>query len=377
MSKSLVFGCMSLLCGLALFAGSNAEAQLVRTVQGADAAAIQGTVDMFRADLGAVNANGPCSGPCTPGVGRREINWDGVGDGVSDPNIFPGDFFNQNSLSPAGRVRGIQFSSAGTFRTSADSDSDGDGNPGPRAALFEDLGAGNGADFAAFSAERIFGIVGSNEMDVTFSEPGSPGIASLVKGFGAVFTDVEVAGAARLDFYDVNNVLLHSEAVQPFPFTGGDSGKSFSFVGVSFDSPVVSRVHIVNGGFDLTLAPFDVNGQVVDDSVAMDDFIYGEPVAVPEPASLLPALIAGAGMLVRRRRRVRVGAQPLSNRRAHRSIGRRRYLEVDFQEVGNSFQTASVTGTVSFFSKTGKIGAVPGGFDERPTEDIDDSLWPC
>jgi hypothetical protein len=301
MSKSLVFGCIALLTALALLAASKAEAQLVRSTQGANAAAIQATVDAFRADLGAANANGPCTAPCTPGVGRREVNWDGVPDNLSSPGVFPDDFFNPNSLAPAGRVRGIQFSSPGSFRTSADSDSDNDGNPGPEAILFEDLAAGNGDDFAAFSAERIFGIVGSNELDVTFSPPGSPGIAAVVKGFGAVFTDVELAGAARLEFYDRNDVLLHTEAVQPFPFTGGDSGKSFSFVGVSFDSPVVSRVHIINGGFDLGLTPFNVDGQPIDDSVALDDFIYGEPLAVPEPGSCLLMLLAGVCLFVRRR----------------------------------------------------------------------------
>lgn len=294
--KSLV-GCVITL----LLIASTANAQMVRSAVGANAAAIQATVDQFRADLGAANANGPCTGPCVPGIGRREVNWDGVPDNLSDPGIFPNDFFNQATGSPAGRIRGIQFSSAGTFRTSADTDSDGDTIPGPRAILFEDLGAGNGDDFAAFSAERIFGIVGSNQMDVTFAQPGSPGVPALVKGFGAVFTDVEAANAVLLDYYDANDVLLHSEAAQPFPFVGGDSGKSFSFVGVSFDSPVVQRVHITNGGFDLTLAPFPVNGQSVDDAAAMDDFIYGEPIAVPEPTSGILALLATAiGCLWRR-----------------------------------------------------------------------------
>jgi hypothetical protein len=299
MSKSLAV-CFVL---FALVFGSTAEAQLVRSAQGVDAAAIQAAVDAYRTDLGVLNANGECVGPCAPGVGRREINWDAVPDGSSDPNVFPNDFFNKDTTFAAGRIRGALFSSAGTFRMSADSDSDGDGNPGPRAILFNDLAAGNGDDFAAFSAERIFGIVGSNQMDVTFNRPGTPGVPALVKGFGAVFTDVEVAGAVRLDYFDRNDVLLHSENAMPFPFVGNDSGKSFSFVGVSFASPVVSRVHITNGGFDLALAPFPVNGNTVDDAVAMDDFIYGEPLAIPEPSSLVVAFFGASGAAVFRRRK--------------------------------------------------------------------------
>ena len=53
----------------------------------------------------------------------------------------------------------------------------------------------------------------------------------------------------------------------------------------SFADAIISRVHIKNGGFDLNLTQFDV-----DDAVAMDDFIYGEPVAVPEPGKCLLAL---------------------------------------------------------------------------------------
>jgi len=291
------------LVSIPLVFASTAQSQLVRSAQGADAAAIQAAVDAFRNDLGVLNANGECVGPCAPGVGRREINWDGVPDGSSDPNVFPNDFFNKDTTFAAGRIRGALFTSTGTFRMSADSDSDGDGNPGPRAILFNDLAAGNGDDFAAFSAERIFGIVGSNQMDVTFNRPGTPGVPALVRGFGAVFTDVEVAGAVRLDFFDRNDVLLHSESAMPFPFVGNDSGKSFSFVGVSFASPVVSRVHITNGGFDLALTPFPVNGETLDDAVAMDDFIYGEPLAIPEPSSFVVALLGVASAGVFRCRR--------------------------------------------------------------------------
>ena len=54
--------------------GSPAKAQLVRSAAGANAAAIQATVDQFRTDLGALNPNTSGSFPS----GRGEINWDGV-----------------------------------------------------------------------------------------------------------------------------------------------------------------------------------------------------------------------------------------------------------------------------------------------------------
>ena len=56
-----------------------------RTAAGSDPASIQAAVDAFRADLGNPNNGG---GPATA-AGRREINWDGVPDGASDPNPFP------------------------------------------------------------------------------------------------------------------------------------------------------------------------------------------------------------------------------------------------------------------------------------------------
>lgn len=287
--------------GTVFFLATHVQAQLVRSGTGATATAdlsnVTNALDQFRADLGANNGLGVCTGACVPGVGRREVNWDAVPDASSSPAAFPGNFFNRDPSFPAGRVRGIQFSTTGTFEVSADADSDGDGNPGPTAPLFGNHSPDNADDFAAFSAERIFGIVGSNVLDVTFSLPGQPGIPAAVKGFGVVFTDVEVSGSTQLDFFDVGGNVLQSVSVPQFAFIGGDSFKSFSFLGVSFDMPIVSRVRIVNGGTDLNLVQF---GSAFD-AVAMDDFVFGEPVAIPEPTTLLLALV---GMMPVRFRRV-------------------------------------------------------------------------
>jgi hypothetical protein len=55
------------------------------------------------------------------------------------------------------------------------------------------------------------------------------------------------------------------------------SNNGLSFLGVSFDSPIVRRVRIVYG--NSALGPNDGSGT---DVAVMDDFIYGEPQAVLE-----------------------------------------------------------------------------------------------
>ncbi len=147
---------------------------------------------------------------------RREINWDAVPDASATPNAFPGNFFNQVSGSPVGRVRGALFTtSSGTMEVSSNAASG-------VTTLFGNRNPQNADQFAAFSAERIFGLKDTLTVDMTFSLPGSPGVPAMVRGFGVVFTDVELADAAKIELFDVNNVLLFTGAADPFAFTGGD-----------------------------------------------------------------------------------------------------------------------------------------------------------
>lgn len=140
---------------------------VVRSAVGADAASIQSAVDQFRLDLGINNGLGPCTGACLPGEGRRKLI--GMLCRIvfhrAEP-ILSRKLFNGVAGDPAGRVRGVEFSTTGAFEVSADSDSDNDSNPGPVAPLFGNHSPDNADDFAAFSAQRIFGLVGTNEMDV-------------------------------------------------------------------------------------------------------------------------------------------------------------------------------------------------------------------
>jgi hypothetical protein len=230
-------------------AGTASAGPVVRQASGATPASIQAAVDTFRGDLGGAN-NGNAAG--TQASGRREINWDGGG-GAATITLDP---------SPMTRFgnRGAVFVTPGAgFEIS--------GQPSPELG---DVNATYPALFAAFSAPRLFIARNTNVMDVLFTVPASTAVAAASTGFGAVFTDVDAQDATWMEFYAPDGALLGRWAV---PYASGD--ETFSFLGVSFDAgEVVGRVRIVTG--NAAPGPDEAGGL---DLVAMDDFIYGEPVA--------------------------------------------------------------------------------------------------
>ena len=132
----------------ALALSGAAQAQVVFTAAGANAAVITPTVDAFRSALGALNPNVAGS----VGAGRREINWDGVPDAFAAPNNLPSNFFNVNS------PRGVVFATPGSgFQVSADTV-----NPASTPIEFGNVNPGFPALFRTFSAQRLFSAVGSN-----------------------------------------------------------------------------------------------------------------------------------------------------------------------------------------------------------------------
>ena len=247
---------------------------------GANPAAITPTRDDFRVAVGGgtvAGANGSFGGL------RREINWDGVPDSRADPNLLPADFFNVAS------PRGVVLSTPGSgFLVSANA---GVGT----STLF-----GFGTDFQTFSAQRLFTAVNSNITDLSFFLPGTTTQATT-SAFGLIFTDVEVAALTRLDFFDLNDLLIYSRDA----LVSGNLG--LSFVGaVAGAGERIARVRITSG--QNILVANGVAGNSTTDLVVMDDFLYAEPLAaataVSEPGSLALAAFAllAFGAMHRRQR---------------------------------------------------------------------------
>jgi hypothetical protein len=242
------------------------------------ASSIQTTVDNFRAALGNpnnLNAPGPVAG------GRREINWDGGGAVVSAAAGTPFTGF-QNT-------RGATFLTPGTgFLQTPLND-----------AAFTAINATYATTFSRFSDLRIFTPLGSNITDVTFSVPGSGGLTpATVSGFGAVFSDVDVANLTSMQFFDDNGV-----AIQTFPVPVQSPNNTAPAGGLSFFGAIanagerISRVRITTG--NSALGPNDQNGDNID-VVVMDDFLYDEP-QIPEPATFLLATLGLLGASLHRR----------------------------------------------------------------------------
>jgi len=216
-----------------------------------DSVSIAAKLTEFRAALGG-GLNAPNSPPADSG--RREINWDGVPAALTDVDTFPANFFNANSK------RGAVYATPGTgLRVDSTN--------------FAAVNAGLAAQFTAFSAKKLFMPVGSNQVDVTFRLVGTdtPG---LVKGFGAVFVDVDRAGSTTIEYFDVDDQRI---AIVTAPNHAG--AQLLSFTAAVFQAPIVARLRITSGDAALTPTITDISaaGGGTQDLVVMDDFVFGEP----------------------------------------------------------------------------------------------------
>ncbi len=248
--------------------------------EGTGAVGTQTAVNAFRAALGDPN-NGNTPGPL-PG-GRREINWDGGGNPNGSPAGTPFAGF-QN--------RGVIFTTPGTGFQQAPI-SVGVGN------LSDVFGVDYSTTFQFFSPVRLFVPVGSNVTEGDFSIAGTNGaIPAGTSAFGAVFTDVDLAGSTTIELFGIDGNLIASAAVPAAPGDG-----ELSFLGILLDPSegLATRVRIVTGNAALGVADSSTN-----DVVAMDDFLFAETQPTPGPGTmvLVGAALLGLGASRWLRRRV-------------------------------------------------------------------------
>jgi hypothetical protein len=215
---------------------------------------INSKVDEFRTLLGATLNT-------TPGQtsGRREIDWDAVPDQFATQKL-PTNFFNPTAPgSPANLQRGFRYSDETDARISSNN--------------FADFEATNGTEFAAFSGAKTFSAVNNVLWDVFFEVPGQSSAAS-VKGFGAVFSDVDNAGSTSIEFFSGTRSLGVYNV--PVKTTG-----SYSFLGVYFPNEKVTRIRIMQGAGVVANGVKDISVPGgTKDLVIMDDFLYDEPKAI-------------------------------------------------------------------------------------------------
>ena len=211
---------------------------------------INAKLDQFRSLLGdQLNT--------TPNVtgGRREINWDGIPDELLEQSLSQ-DFFNPtHAQAPASNQRGLVYSAGGNFQVSATN--------------FSALNPAAANQFSSFSGSKSFANTTSSLWDVEFQLAGKP-IAAGVKGFGIVFSDVDIVNSTSLEFFN------QQKSLGKFPVPP-KSGSNFSFLGVYFKNELISRVRVSHDGH-LSNQQKDISDNGPSDLVTMDNFLYSEPV---------------------------------------------------------------------------------------------------
>ena len=143
----------------------------------------------------------------------------------SDPNALPGNFFNVNS------PRGVVFSTPGTgFLVSAN--------------------AGRRNSCAVRFAWRLPGIQRAETVHRREQQhhgrivllAGHGTAAATTSAFGVIFTDVELAGLTKIEFFDASNSLIFSRSA----LVAGNQGLSF-LGAVANAGERISRVRITSG----------------------------------------------------------------------------------------------------------------------------------
>jgi hypothetical protein len=213
---------------------------------------ITSKVNEFRQVLGSqLNTNTGAVG------GRREINWDGVAPNLLDKPLAENFFNTPGDNVPAARQKGLLYSAGiNNFQVSNDG--------------FKSTNASTANEFSAFSGSQVFANVGSNLWDIGFQAPGES-IAATIKGFGLVFSDVDIPNSTFLEFF--NGAKSLGKYFAPVH----DGSSNFSFLGVYFSNENVTRIRVGHDG-TLSEGGKDITSGGNKDFVVFDDFLFDEPV---------------------------------------------------------------------------------------------------
>jgi hypothetical protein len=229
-------------------AQNNAAQATVFQAAGPNSSSIQSAVDQFRVALG----------------GHLEINWDGGGSATS---ISP------TPLDNFLVTRGARFTTTGSGFVQA-----------PASGLADVFGNASYATiFQALSPVRLFSPIGSNVTDTSFFVPGGGEIAATTRGFGVVFSDIDLPdgtgpsikrgnrhASTLIEYLGADGEVLFSSFA---PASPGDGG--LTFFGVVFSDARIARVRITAGAVP------GADDSQTDDVVMMDDFIFGVPQRIP------------------------------------------------------------------------------------------------
>ena len=233
---------------------------------GPNASSIQSTVDGFRDALGANNGITAPPQPLT--TGRREINWDGGNSANTATTLTPTPQLDNFLVG-----RGARFTTPGSGFVQA---------PPSGLAAADVFGNPSYATiFKPFSLSRLFSPIGSNVTDTLFFVPGGGEVRATTRGFGVVFSDVDLPdgsddpspkqgnrhASTLIEFFGADGEVLFSSFA---PSSPGDG--NLSFFGIVFDDARIASVRITAG------AKPGLDDSRKRDVVMMDDFIYGEPI---------------------------------------------------------------------------------------------------
>ena len=173
MATLLKVSLISAAVALALPAVASAAPE-IRTVSGASPAALDATINAFKADAG---------------DRRSEINWDGVPATATFPNRFPGGFF--------GSQRGAEFDTPGIGTEISN------GSPW-------------GGGFQRYSGDKLFAPVGSNYTNVRFNVPGTRARRSRARSASCSPTSTPPPAPA-VTFLDSRGATILEVPVPPGP----------------------------------------------------------------------------------------------------------------------------------------------------------------